>query len=159
MPKFMENGLAVSPLDTLDDDRFHADALKLYTPPFRYERGYIFDAGENMVADKCGENIVQVRGWGRIGYMPDPEQMQDKIGEIIAAALTDFWGKNDKTAMNQLDEKSPKYRLLTNVDTISVGDEFLEDDCITWTPAEEIRLGVGAGYCKTLYKPIRRKSL
>lgn len=78
-----------------------AAALALYKPPFRFQHGYIFDAGGHMVADQGGfaaddktvEGSVaaRIRGWGRIGYMPDPEALQDEVGTVVAEALTAFW--------------------------------------------------------------------
>ena len=69
-------------------------AVKLYKPPFRYERGYIFDADNSMVADNDAQDTVgRVRGWGRIQYLPNPEILQDRVGELIAQALTEFWEK------------------------------------------------------------------
>lgn len=71
-------------------------AKELYTPPFRFEYGYIFDANGNMVADNRtdGEDAaLRVRGWGRIQYHENPEQLQDAVGELIAEALTEFWSK------------------------------------------------------------------
>lgn len=71
------------------------DALRLYTPPFRYEHGFIWDATNNMVADNDGQDIaLRIRGWGRIGYKPDPEKLQDAVGKLMARALTEFWEKN-----------------------------------------------------------------
>lgn len=72
-------------------------ALALYKAPFSFEHGYIFDADRHMVAD---DNDVEshvaarVRGWGRIGYMPEAAKLQDEVGAIIAEALTDFWNKS-----------------------------------------------------------------
>lgn len=66
-------------------------AKELYKPPFRHDRGYIFDADSNMVADDAEANIMRVRGWGRIGYMEDPELLQDEVGVMIAEALTAYW--------------------------------------------------------------------
>lgn len=75
-----------------------AAALALYKPPFRFLHGYIHDADTQMVADQGGfEGAVEthiaarVRGWGRIGYMPDAEALQDEVGAVIAEALTAFW--------------------------------------------------------------------
>lgn len=71
-------------------------AKELYTPPFRFEYGYIFDANGSMVADNKtdGEDsALRVRGWGRIQYQENPEQLQDAVGELIAEALTEFWSK------------------------------------------------------------------
>lgn len=69
-------------------------ALQLYSPPFRYEYGFIWDANNHMVADHEGQDVaLRVRGWGRIGYKPNAEQLQDKVGELIAQAITEFWEK------------------------------------------------------------------
>lgn len=55
----------------------------LIKAPVRYEkRGtYIFDAEHNMVAN--------VRGWGRISYMDNPEEKQDSMGRFIADAINE----------------------------------------------------------------------
>jgi len=72
------------------------EAMKLYRPPFRYEHGYIFDADHRMVADNDGmDTMGRVRGWGRIGALPNTEALQDKVGELIAQALTEFWQKSE----------------------------------------------------------------
>ncbi len=77
-----------------------AAALALYRPPFKFRMGYIHDAGGHMVADQDGfgpdskviESVAaRVRGWGRIGYMPDAEALQDEVGAVIADALTAYW--------------------------------------------------------------------
>lgn len=74
-------------------------ALDLYKPPFRYDSrgGYIFDADNRMVADQRENDppgtALRVRGWGRIGYLKDPEKLQDAAGELMAEALTVFWEK------------------------------------------------------------------
>lgn len=77
-----------------------AAALALYRPPFKFRMGYIHDAGGHMVADQDGfgegskvfDSIAaRVRGWGRIGYLPDAEALQDEVGAVIADALTAYW--------------------------------------------------------------------
>lgn len=72
-----------------------ARALKLYRPPFRYEHGYIFDSQNEMVVDDASKSqeaaALRVRGWGRISYLKDPEELQDAVGALIAEALTTFW--------------------------------------------------------------------
>lgn len=69
-------------------------ALALYRPPFRFLHGYIYDADGKMCADE-GEMpdhvAARVRGWGRIGYLPDAAALQDEVGQVIAEALTAFW--------------------------------------------------------------------
>ena len=68
-------------------------AIDLYTPPFNYQCGYIFDANHKMVADDAGAYITRVRGWGMIGRMENAEDVQDTVGELIAKALTEYWEK------------------------------------------------------------------
>lgn len=69
-------------------------ALALYTPPFRYYRGYLWDAKNNMVADDDAQDVaLRVRGWGRISHMEEPEKLQDAVGELMAKALTEYWQK------------------------------------------------------------------
>lgn len=74
-------------------DDLRGTALALYVPPFRYEQGYVWDANGQMVADNPTEDgaAVRIRGWGRIGYMPEPHKLQDRVGELIADAMTYFW--------------------------------------------------------------------
>lgn len=75
-------------------------ALELYKLPFRFDHGYIFDASGHTVADQGGALdgqlafMAQVRGWGRIGKLENAEAMQDKVGELIAEALTEYWERN-----------------------------------------------------------------
>ncbi len=69
-------------------------ALDLYKPPFRYEYGYIFDSENEMVSDDYATSIQEVRGWGRIQYLGNAEELQDTVGELIAEALTEYWTKH-----------------------------------------------------------------
>jgi hypothetical protein len=88
-------------------DGLSAVALNLYRPPFKYECGYVFDANHQMVSDDSGgtplylcddrradDCIGRVRGWGRIGKLKDGDAVQDAVGTIIAAALTEYWEKH-----------------------------------------------------------------
>ena len=92
----------------IDDDRkaerspvervVMADALAIYKPPFTFKAGYIHDSEGNMFADNGGEEeraarIARIRGWGRIGGMANPEELQDAVGEHMAIALTEYWKK------------------------------------------------------------------
>jgi hypothetical protein len=67
------------------------EAFKLYHPPFKYVHGMIFDSKDNMVGDDIA---CRVRGWGKISYMKDPEELQDTVGVLFAQALTEFWKKH-----------------------------------------------------------------
>jgi hypothetical protein len=87
-----------------ESEDIRSRARRLYRAPFRYEMGYIYDAGGEMVSDgrvdkedQPQQLIVQrVRGWGRIGYLADAEQLQDTVGALIAEALTRFWTEADR---------------------------------------------------------------
>jgi len=71
-------------------------ALELYKPPFRFSHGFIWDADNRMVADRpAGDAALRIRGWGYIQYKPNPEQLQDAMGELIAQAMTEMWGRAD----------------------------------------------------------------
>ncbi|MGS3469178.1 hypothetical protein ACB303_24365 [Citrobacter farmeri] len=77
-----------------DNSDIRDKSICLYTPPFRFEHGYIWDAKGKMVADNHvdGEDAaLRVRGWGRISYMENPEALQDEVGNVIALAMTEFW--------------------------------------------------------------------
>lgn len=78
-------------------DDLRKRAIDLYKPPFIYHSpsGWIFDGEGRQVLDKIDETaMLRIRGWGRIGYLENPEQLQDKVGELIAEALTKFWQEN-----------------------------------------------------------------
>ena len=99
-----QNPTPDSPLPSSKDIR--ARALSLYTPPFRFYRGYIFDSANLMVADQGGPEdsvnmkgiiAARVRGWGRIAYLPTPEQLQDEMGSILAEALTAYLSRPNLT--------------------------------------------------------------
>ncbi|HMW48798.1 MAG TPA: hypothetical protein PK011_02690 [Marinagarivorans sp.] len=70
-------------------------ALEILKPPFKFCCGYIFDSAEqtNMVADDGGspDSLSRVRGWGRLGKLPNGAEVQDAIGEIIAEALNQYF--------------------------------------------------------------------
>lgn len=53
----------------------------LIKAPVKYDHGYIWDADGNMIA--------QVRGWGRLQYLPNPEDKQDSIGQFVADAINE----------------------------------------------------------------------
>ena len=72
-------------------------AMAVYTPPFKYEHGYILDSQNLMVADDgdiaeekrsvTGAVASRVRGWGRLSYLPNGAELQDEIGQMMADAL------------------------------------------------------------------------
>ena len=68
-------------------------ALSLYKPPFKYEHTYIFDASNHMVMNVRDFTNLQLRGWGRISYMDDAENLHDEVGKHVAKALTEYWEK------------------------------------------------------------------
>lgn len=76
-------------------------AMSLFSAPFKFQAGYVFDASSHMVADDghIDEQIniiaARIRGWGRIGYMDNPEgraaALQDEVGAIVVDALNAYW--------------------------------------------------------------------
>jgi hypothetical protein len=68
-------------------------ALALYSPPFRVVEGAIYDSAGHKVADDR-EGVMRVRGWGRIAYMENADQLQDAVGQMLADALNDYWRAN-----------------------------------------------------------------
>jgi len=51
--------------------------------PFRYE-----PMGQE-IRDKENNQILDIRGWGRLGYMKDGDRLQDEIGEYICHLLNE----------------------------------------------------------------------
>lgn len=77
--------------------KLDARLLELYKSPFRFDRfGYVWDGKGEMVADNHfkDDQTLRVRGWGRISYLPNAEEVQDLMGESIAEALTQLWSLN-----------------------------------------------------------------
>lgn len=68
-------------------------ALAAYRAPFRYSRGYVYDAKSDMVSDTGGaaDHIQRIRGWGMISYMKDAEAIQDEVGRLVAESLNTHW--------------------------------------------------------------------
>ena len=71
-------------------------AMAVYAPPFTYLHGYIYDSQNLMVADggSTGDNpsvegavAARVRGWGRLGYLPNGAELQDEVGQMMADSL------------------------------------------------------------------------
>lgn len=80
-------------------EQLRTAALALYRSPFRYDvrGGYVWDANNEMVAGKAGSTaaqLLEIRGWGRLQYLPDGAALQDEVGRLIAQALNEFWLKN-----------------------------------------------------------------
>ena len=95
------------------DDALKRRALGLYTPPFRYECGYIFDRNGAMVADEAAmgnyqDAATRIRGWGRIQYLDNPEGLQDAVGEIIADLLSKYWNEDIVGAAQRVLDQAQK---------------------------------------------------
>lgn len=88
-------------------EELRARALALYTAPFRFKYGYIYDSQNKVVADNSsgrdevvtshvdGNLLLRIRGWGRIQKFHDPEQLQDCVGELMCEALNAYWEKQN----------------------------------------------------------------
>ena len=74
-------------------------AMAIYCPPFKYVHGYIFDSGNQVVADddKVKEAVAaRVRGWGKLSYLPNGAELQDEIGLMMADALNMLYAAQSK---------------------------------------------------------------
>lgn len=103
-----------------------AAAMAIYTPPFKYQHGYIFDSQSHMVADNgpiCdgpsveGAVASRVRGWGRIGYMPNAAELQDEVGQMMADALNALYQVPPSNAGAEPREASASGNLLEGEST------------------------------------------
>jgi hypothetical protein len=63
------------------------DVLKNFYLPLWYDvvGQQIFDDRQNLVAD--------IRGWGRLQYLDNPEQIQDGMGNLIVNAFNEKYHK------------------------------------------------------------------
>lgn len=48
-----------------------------------------YDPMGQMILDDDKNLICDIRGWGRIQYMDEPEKIQDFIGKTIAVAINE----------------------------------------------------------------------
>ncbi len=92
-------------------------ALALYTPPFRYQHGFIFDSAHQVAADDPAERGAagRVRGWGRIQQMPDGAKLQDEFGKVLVDALDMYYAskvpkpdEHEALTFHELPEQQPK---------------------------------------------------
>lgn len=101
-----------------------ARALALYTPPFRYEEGYIYDAKGAKVADDDGDP-ARVRGWGRISHLPDAAALQDQVGQLMANALSAYWTLRQGHI-------APDYYVSSQHGTLKISEEDQSDSAYQW---------------------------
>jgi len=103
---------AVQPAPPFGDKR--KAAMTVYTPPFKYQHGYIFDSQNLMVADNgpiSGDQSVEgavaarVRGWGKLSYLPNGAELQDEIGQMMADALNALYANTERPASVELRSK------------------------------------------------------
>lgn len=55
----------------------------LYSSPFRYDK-----MGQE-IRDSKNNQVLDIRGWGRLGYMKDGAKLQDEVGEYICYLLNE----------------------------------------------------------------------
>lgn len=105
-------------------------ALKLYEAPFKLDHGYVWDAKGEMFADSVNGAridpvvVAQVRGWGHIQKLEDPENLQDMVCELIVEALNDKWAGK----IEQLEEE--KKDLKQQQETASHNAKHYADMCV-----------------------------
>ena len=55
------------------------------------------------------------------------------------------------------DGEAAEYRLLTEDDTVTIGDQYLADDSATWLDLPAWDLSMGGRYVRSVYVPMRRR--
>lgn len=99
----LRNNLPLRPLPPFGSKR--KAAMAIYQPPFKARHGYVYDSQSHMVSDQGGHGkfntvegaiAAQVRGWGRIGYMPNAGELQDEVCEMLADALNAYYANVSK---------------------------------------------------------------
>lgn len=63
-------------------------AFELFTPPFRYDRHF------QHIVDSEGNQILDVRGWGRLCRTENGDKIQDAYGEYFANLINEDLEKN-----------------------------------------------------------------
>ena len=63
------------------DKNLEKEVLEKFKLPLKYSGQYIFDDNGNMAA--------QVRGWGYLQYYSNAVELQDTLGEMIAASFNE----------------------------------------------------------------------
>jgi hypothetical protein len=138
------------------------EAMKLCEPPFRFESGYVFDAHHKMVsddgpvldADKNG-CVQRVRGWGRIGGLPNGAALQDAMGQVLAIALNRLYATPRVDAQEterlraalaeliaMLDSKPPVWSS-ANLASMAVRDAHLSKWDAAWAEARRVIAATG----------------
>ena len=54
-----------------------------------------YDARQQTVWDSKHMMVCDIRGWGKIQFMKQPEERQDAIGELVARLLNEFSTKEN----------------------------------------------------------------
>lgn len=99
-------------------------ALALYTAPFNYNRGYIWDSTGKMVSDEVAVDIVnRVRGWGYISKYENPEQLQDEVGKIIAEALNAFYETEEEMRLRFERVNRARFDVTRGIANYETGEE------------------------------------
>jgi len=66
--------------------RYEELAIDSIDFPVKYEK-----YGQTIL-DVNNHKVLDIRGWGRIQKLSEPEKRQDAIGELVASLLNDKWG-------------------------------------------------------------------
>lgn len=80
------------------------DIQSLIKTPVKFQIGKIFD-------DE-GNHILDIRGWGRLQYLPDAEAKQDGIGEFVAEAINEKLLRTNNKAVRAAAKSNIEYAIL-----------------------------------------------
>jgi hypothetical protein len=60
-----------------------------------YKKPFHFDEYGQMIFDANNEHVLDIRGWGRIQYLPDAEAKQDTFGRFVADMLNETYEQSE----------------------------------------------------------------
>ncbi len=106
-------------MTTITSTDLRNKSICLYTPPFRFEHGYIWDAKGQMVADNHvdGEDaVLRVRGWGRINEV----KRACRAAMFQAGTITNEGTKQAWTGIPDIDNA---INMLDRIDTLESCDD------------------------------------
>jgi len=110
------------------EEDLRSRAISLYVGPFNYYCGYISDSKGEVFADLGSilEQEARIRGWGRIQKLEDAEALQDKVGELFAEALSQFWlaAKQDEESQSTDEFKAVGWLMWDRDDPNGKENEF-----------------------------------
>jgi len=62
---------------------------KLIFKTYEEAKDYFYETHDCISDDADSNTIANIRGWGRLQYLPKGEETQDEIGKFVADAINE----------------------------------------------------------------------